>query len=107
MYQIRNGIIQTLSQNGKSESFESGMYEIDKRALYLDRLMGLRGSPDIKIITGVRRSGKSKLIEAMRTLLLSADDVNVIYIDLLDLSNEPLHEYHALISMCFLIRRKV
>lgn len=67
-----------------------------KRALYLDRLMGLRGSPDIKIITGVRRSGKSKLIEALRTLLLSADDVNVIYIDLLDLSNEPLHEYHAL-----------
>ena len=58
--------------------------------------MGLRGSPDIKIITGVRRSGKSKLIEALRTLLLSADDVNVIYIDLLDLSNEPLHEYHAL-----------
>lgn len=67
-----------------------------KRALYLDRLMGLRGSPDIKIITGVRRSGKSKLIEALRTLLLSANDVNVIYIDLLDLSNEPLHEYHAL-----------
>ena len=66
-----------------------------KIALYLDRLIGLRGSPDIKIITGVRRSGKSKLIEALRTLLLSADDVNVIYIDLLDLSNEPLHEYHA------------
>lgn len=67
-----------------------------KRALYLDRLMGLRGSPDIKIITGVRRSGKSKLMEALRTRFLSADDVNVIYIDLLDLSNEPLHEYHAL-----------
>lgn len=67
-----------------------------KRALYLDRLMGLRGSPDIKIITGVRRSGKSKLMEALRTRFLSADGVNVIYIDLLDLSNEPLHEYHAL-----------
>ena len=36
------------------------------------------------------------MIEALRTLLLSADDVNVIYIDLLDLSNEPLHEYQAL-----------
>lgn len=34
------------------------------RAKYLDRIIELNGTPDIKIITGIRRSGKSKLIQA-------------------------------------------
>ncbi len=50
----------------------------------------------MKIITGVRRSGKSRLLEALRTHYLQEGKANVIYIDLLDLANEPLREYHAL-----------
>ena len=34
------------------------------RAEYLDRIIELNGTPNIKIITGIRRSGKSKLMQA-------------------------------------------
>ena len=67
-----------------------------KRAIYLSKLTSLLGTPDIKIITGVRRAGKSKLLQAFRDLLSSQKDVNIIFIDLSDLENESLLEYHAL-----------
>ncbi len=67
------------------------------RKFYLDRLIKVRGTPDIKIITGVRRSGKSRLVEAFVEYIQSTDQkAAVTYIDLTDLKNEYLKDYHAL-----------
>ena len=67
-----------------------------KRDGYIDRLMALRGTPDIKVITGVRRAGKSKLLEDLKDWIVAEGRENVIFIDLSDLANESLCEYHAL-----------
>lgn len=37
---------------------------------YLDKVINVIGTPDIKVITGVRRSGKSKFILPFRILPL-------------------------------------
>ncbi len=67
-----------------------------KRYNYLKKLSDLYGTPDIKIITGIRRAGKSKLLAAFRDILSKKKNVNIIFIDLSDLANEKLLEYHAL-----------
>lgn len=65
-----------------------------ERKDYLDRLIGLKDTPDIKIITGIRRSGKSELMRAyMRYLHSAAPSENIIYIDFFDLKNNSLKQY--------------
>ena len=67
------------------------------RAKYLDRIIELNGTPDIKIITGIRRSGKSKLMQAYIAYLKSNfKNINIIFIDFMDLAYEEIKEYHAL-----------
>ena len=53
-----------------------------ERRQYLDKLINVLGTPDIKVITGVRRSGKSKLLEAFRAYIESENaDCNIIQIN--------------------------
>ncbi len=67
------------------------------RETYLSRLIRLKGTPDIKVITGIRRSGKSKLLEEYIEWIEAHEKYcNIIYIDLTLLKFEVLKEYHAL-----------
>ena len=67
------------------------------RSAYLEEMATLALTPDIKVITGVRRSGKSKLMEAFSEQLKQADaGANIIHINFNQTEFEDLLEYHAL-----------
>ena len=71
--------------------------KIIPRPQYLQRLIDVINTPDIKIITGIRRSGKSKLLIAfMEYVQQNEATANVIHIDFNELKNESYAEYHAL-----------
>lgn len=54
-------------------------------------------TPDIKVITGVRRSGKSKLLEMFKEYIKSnISNYNIIDINYNSLEFEKLKEYHIL-----------
>lgn len=68
-----------------------------KRSKYLDQLVHVKNTPDIKVITGIRRSGKSVLTEEYADFLKETEpDVNLVVIKLQELDFEDLLEYHAL-----------
>lgn len=53
-----------------------------ERKKYLNTLIDVINTPDIKVITGVRRSGKSKLLDAFYDYLTTLNNVNIIRIKL-------------------------
>ena len=53
-----------------------------ERKKYLNTLIDVINTPDIKVITGVRRSGKSKLLDAFYDYLSTLNNVNIIRIKL-------------------------
>ncbi len=67
------------------------------RPHYISRLSAVKNTPEIKILTGIRRSGKSKLLSAFADYIRHGDSTaNIIEIDLTKLRFEKLKEYHAL-----------
>lgn len=67
------------------------------RPHYLSQLIGVMNTPDIKIVTGIRRSGKSKLLSAFSDYIrVSQPEANIIEIDLTKLRFEKLKDYHVL-----------
>ena len=70
-----------------------------KREGYLEHIRKFYDSNLIKVITGVRRAGKSILLEQIRDEIkekLSKDVDHIIYINFEDINNESLHSYKKL-----------
>lgn len=64
-----------------------------ERTRYLHKLADVKGTPDIKVITGVRRSGKSKLLEAFIDVVRKEEpEANIVHI------NFNLPEYDNLLT---------
>lgn len=67
------------------------------RTGYLQKLINVIGTPDIKVITGVRRSGKSKLLEAFKEYVEETYvDTNIIHINFNLTKYESYKDYHVL-----------
>ncbi len=67
------------------------------RKSYIEKLINVMGTPDIKVITGVRRSGKSKLLEAFKGYIeQNVPDCNIIHINFNLPDYEDLKAYRPL-----------
>ena len=68
-----------------------------ERTRYLRKLADVKGTPDIKVITGVRRSGKSKLLEAFIDVVRNEEpEANIIHINFNLPQYDDLLTYRAL-----------
>ena len=68
-----------------------------ERSEYINEIKDVLQTPDIKVITGVRRSGKSKLLETIADYINDTDpQANLIHINYNLTDFEDLTEYHAL-----------
>lgn len=64
---------------------------------YLKDLIDIIGTPDIKVITGVRRSGKSKLLEMFKEYVIeNIQDANIININFNLVKFDKLRDYISL-----------
>ncbi len=71
--------------------------KITERPYYAKKLAGVMGTPDIKVITGVRGCGKTTLLEwYMQYIADNVPDANIIHINFELEQSAPLKEYHAL-----------
>lgn len=69
-----------------------------QRPEYLNFLTEWKDQPIIKVVTGIRRCGKSTLFDLFREYLytIGTEESQIISINFEEAENEPLCEYHAL-----------
>ena len=68
-----------------------------ERTQYLDKMINVIGTPDIKVITGVRRCGKSKLLDAFKEYIeKNISNSHIIHINFNLPEYEHLLEYRPL-----------
>lgn len=68
-----------------------------ERKDYLNKIISVIGTPDIKVITGVRRSGKSKLLEAFKSYILANNEkANIIHMNFNMPEFDEFTEYRSL-----------
>ena len=68
------------------------------RPQYVKELLSFKDSDIIKVITGVRRCGKSTLMELYKNALLKqgVDEKQIQFIKLEEIENEEFLDYHKL-----------
>lgn len=66
------------------------------RKIYMEKLKKLKDRKLIKVITGVRRSGKSTLLSMFKEQLQKENNANFISLNFEDLALEHLKDYHKL-----------
>lgn len=70
-----------------------------KRDEYLNKLINVIGTPDIKVITGIRRCGKSKLLEDFKDYIsTNIKNSNIIHINYNLPKFDNLKNYNALVE---------
>ena len=73
--------------------------KIIRRDKYMEHLYDLKNTPDMKIITGVRRSGKSFLMDMfIKEIRTNEPDSNIVRINFNDFENYELKDYKKLHS---------
>ena len=66
------------------------LMKLIRRERYIQQLLAVKDIPDIKVITGVRRSGKSKLMDSFFDILSEEAGTNIVRIKLNLKKNEKL-----------------
>ena len=69
-----------------------------ERTNYIEKLLGWKDEQVIKVVTGIRRCGKSTLLRQYQDALRQrgVSEEQIISINFEELENEPLLDYHAL-----------
>ncbi len=69
-----------------------------ERTNYIEKLLGWKDEQMIKVVTGIRRCGKSTLLRQYQDVLRQrgVSEEQIISINFEELENEPLLDYHAL-----------
>ncbi|MCD8295290.1 MAG: ATP-binding protein [Clostridia bacterium] len=68
------------------------------RKSYLEKLWRFKDKQMIKVVTGIRRCGKSTLLRQYQDMLMEhgAGEDQIVYLNFEDLDNEELRDYHNL-----------
>ena len=79
------------------------------RQAYLDKIIPFIDKQLIKVLTGVRRSGKTVLLSQIQDLLLERgiNKDQIVYISFESVMNEPLQDYHALYDFLISASKRV
>ena len=67
-----------------------------KRTAYFERMSGFIGNRNAKVVTGIRRCGKTTFMRSFSEAMGPADDINEIYIDMELWSNKVLKDPDSL-----------
>ncbi|SCY31388.1 O-acetyl-ADP-ribose deacetylase (regulator of RNase III), contains Macro domain [Lachnospiraceae bacterium XPB1003] len=79
MLKMANRNDRTISSNRRREM---DIMRLIPRNSYMEKIINVIGTPDIKVITGVRRCGKSKLLESFKKYIdENIQDANIIHIN--------------------------